>query len=923
MKRVLIVILLMVICQFSLVAQSITRAEVVKLYNEGAKYLSSQKYAEALECMEKARDGFHVLEISKYEIDALIQIGTIKDYQADFKGALAAYIQAKDLAKSIKYDDKLMSILRDLFKLYDQAGESEQRMRVMTEMDSLATYTEDYVVKYDYYNQMGDEARNQGNYHLAERWYKRNETFVMHSGKETAGVDKYLLYLKLKDLYVKADRLDDALTYALLSKNELHSLIDNTDHLFYDPYRDIAAIYKYRNDSINCFLNIDTLFLSLSILEEPREIAPLYSYRALCYSGFKDFNRALGDYKKADEVLATRYDELDMDRVKLLPLMAAMEYQLGHIDESEQLYKKNAESIRALYGEKSSEYIDALSYLANIEGFAGHLGSACNDYISVIEILKNQIRERLPYSTIADRDGYWNKVYPFFQDMPPFALEAKEFQTPFTQSCYDGVVLQKGFLLESDRTVYDIVKSNGTAADMIDYNAIAAMKAEIRELEKNGDQNVNDILDFTLKVNQLESRLIERCSGLGDLTGFMNIDYNQIKTHLNKDDVLIDFTDFISASRGRIYAAFIIDTEQKYPLLKELCAERSIDSMQVLHPDMYYESPYAEKMYDLLWKPFKGHVKEGATVYYVPTQLLFRIALESLPAGDGKLLGKHYRFVRLSSARELVKHDDKINIDLVSDHKDAVLYGGLKYDLEAKDMAEEARKYDVSTLVAVRGGVIRVDSVYRELPGTQKEVDAIERILKSHNLTVTPFTGKIGTEESFLNMNGKAPKILHIATHGFYYTPDEAQQINYLKGFSDAMSLSGLVMSGGNAAWRGQELPEGVLSGILTASNISRLDLSNIKLAVLSACQSGNGEATSEGLYGLQRAFKKAGVETMIMSLWNVDDAVSSEFMTLFYTYLLDKDNNMDKRAAFDKAKKTIREKYPEPFYWAGYVMLD
>ena len=237
-------------------------------------------------------------------------------------------------------------------------------------------------------------------------------------------------------------------------------------------------------------------------------------------------------------------------------------------------------------------------------------------------------------------------------------------------------------------------------------------------------------------------------------------------------------------------------------------------------------------------------------------------------------------------------------------------------------MAEEARKYDVSTLVVVRGEIIRGDSVFRELPGPKKEVDEIERILKTHNLTVVPYKGKMGTEESFLDMNRKAPKILHIATHGFYYTPDDAQQIDYLKGYSDAMSLSGLVMSGANAAWSGRNLPEGVLGGILTASNIARLDLSNTQLAVLSACQSGTGEATSEGLYGLQRAFKKAGVKTIIMSLWNVDDAVGSEFMTLFYEYLLD-NNNWDKRAAFDKAKKTIRERYPEPFYWAGYVMLD
>ena len=73
----------------------------------------------------------------------------------------------------------------------------------------------------------------------------------------------------------------------------------------------------------------------------------------------------------------------------------------------------------------------------------------------------------------------------------------------------------------------------------------------------------------------------------------------------------------------------------------------------------------------------------------------------------------------------------------------------------------------------------------------------------------------------------------------------------------------------------------------------------------------------------MQRAFKKAGVKTLIMSLWNVSDVVGTEFMNLFYENLLDKDNHFDKRRAFEKAKSAIREKYPEPFYWACFVMLD
>lgn len=105
---------------------------------------------------------------------------------------------------------------------------------------------------------------------------------------------------------------------------------------------------------------------------------------------------------------------------------------------------------------------------------------------------------------------------------------------------------------------------------------------------------------------------------------------------------------------------------------------------------MYYSEDYSEDVLKLLWEPLKEKVSEGATIYYVPSQLLFQISLESLSLPDGSVLGSHYHFVRMSSARELVK--------MKSESKgyksnSAVLYGGLQYDLEDSAMVEEAKKY--------------------------------------------------------------------------------------------------------------------------------------------------------------------------------------------------------------------------------------
>ena len=92
-------------------------------------------------------------------------------------------------------------------------------------------------------------------------------------------------------------------------------------------------------------------------------------------------------------------------------------------------------------------------------------------------------------------------------------------------------------------------------------------------------------------------------------------------------------------------------------------------------------------------------------------------------------------------------------------------------------------------------------------------------------------------------------------------------------------------------------------------------------MVVLSVCKSGQGDATAEGLYGLQRAFKKVGVGTMVMALWNVSDKVATEFMIKFYEALVEYD--WYKHLAFEQAKSYIRTHHPDPYNWAAFVMLD
>jgi len=130
---------------------------------------------------------------------------------------------------------------------------------------------------------------------------------------------------------------------------------------------------------------------------------------------------------------------------------------------------------------------------------------------------------------------------------------------------------------------------------------------------------------------------------------------------------------------------------------------------------------------------------------------------------------------------------------------------------------------------------------------------------------------------------------------------------------------SGIVLAGANDVWSRDPFAEGE-DGVLTALEVSNLDLRKTKLVVLSACETALGDIkTSEGVFGLQRAFKMAGAQFLLMSLWQVPDKETAEFMSEFYTQLI---RSNDIRKAFDVTQKKMRLKY-DPYYWSAFVLLE
>jgi CHAT domain-containing protein len=189
-------------------------------------------------------------------------------------------------------------------------------------------------------------------------------------------------------------------------------------------------------------------------------------------------------------------------------------------------------------------------------------------------------------------------------------------------------------------------------------------------------------------------------------------------------------------------------------------------------------------------------------------------------------------------------------------------------------------------------------------------------------------------EESFASLSGPlSPSLIHLSTHGFYFPDTLANEnrknITYTSGgdiqfrySGDPLLRSGLLMTGANLTWKGLPGPDGMEDGILTAREVSNMNLMNTQLVVLSACQTGLGDVNgSEGVEGLQRGFKMAGAKYILMSLWKVPDNETTGFMVAFYDSWLSGKNFRD---AFHVAQVAMKTKYPgEPFKWAGFVLVE
>lgn len=857
-------------------------------------------------------------------LDALKGMGDCAFWMGAIDSCIYRYNQAVVLARELNKSYDEYEIYSQLKQAYMAKVDMESVLRISQKIDSLTMFSPDKRIKIGLNQRLAIEAMQQGNSKLAEHYWLANETLLDSLSESERQSKQFTIYGNLRDYYLSMQEYN-------LAKKYSHQYIEAAKknmkqrHLGYMAYEGEALICAQQKDRKSAFKALDSMKYSLTLKEDASQtnVMLYHEVKGRVHAILGEWDKACDEFKEGLEAAEGTRIIGRASYYQLGRLWGNALFQLKKYDEARDCYRICWEYCQYQYGEESMACADVLLALAGLEEQCGEKDAGKKYYMTAIDNCKKIVNEQLHYISVQERNAFWAMFAPSMFAMSAYAFKIGETQSLFTEKCYEALLFSKALLLESDRTMAMAISTECTSEEKQVYYEMLGLQNQLKALMNDYEKNKARIEELHEKISNQNQRLTPIISKLG-YTSFLDMNYDDIKQSLENDEILLDFTDFVTEDKAYQHAAFVIDHTQKYPKLTKVFTGDKIELLLNGKPtDFLYKEPYASQALSLIWEPLKKEIQGKKTIYYIPSGILHKIALESLPMEDGTLLGDHYRFVRITSAREITRLKHKKQTANAS----ATLYGALKYDVDAKMMASEASRYHVEPLFSLnRGETVRGNGPFRDLPNAREEIDKIEKILKEGKVKVTPRTGATGTEESFLALSGKAPYILHVATHGFYYTPDKAKDVNYLKGYNDAMMLSGLIMSGGNLAWTGRQVPKGVLGGVLTANNIASLDLRGTDLLVLSACQTGLGIATPEGLFGLQRAFKKAGVQTMVMSLWSVNDKAAKDFMIKFYEELTDSRNNWDKRKAFDKAKAYVRNnpRYKQdPYYWAAFVMLD
>lgn len=733
-----------------------------------------------------------------------------------------------------------------------------------------------------------------------------------------------------------------------------------------------ANIYKSRGDSTNLAFVLSELAnnqfangqkdLGLQTAHQVREIcdhqgsvSPKFAQAqnniAIFYYNCREYTQAAKHGQQSISIYRQTADTMNALYARVMANNALFLYTGDSLAQAVQMAQRSLTLHNEILGENHPDNIPLLYNLSIYQNKAGMIEKSHETYKKALKLQADEVRTNFLYLTSQEREKYWNQKSYVFK-LASLLAYLDRGNGRLNVEAYNSLLFSKGILLNSDIDFKNLLLRSGNQTLLQQYDELGRLRKEEEELFKQpvtGQTQANANL-IREQMFQLERALVKGCKEYGQFTESLNINAEQVAEALSNDEVAIEFTDFYIEGRGRVYVALMLRHGQTEPTLVRLFDETDLrkltylgghyDFFQALKlPDGINEIYNDPRLGSLVWKALMAKLTGVSKIYFSPTALFYQLGIEYLLANDKQRIGELYSVYRVSSTKSLVNTPPTRKIEK------AVIYGGLEYEMNLAQLEYQhkhistgaeylAALKDLNEFVPDEDSDRALDSLsvrgsVSYLEGTLHEVENIAEQLMQNGVNTRVYTGKDGVEETFKMLSGSDMDIIHIATHGFFFSEQELKESGLHLAFIDqqhnqmdnVLNYSGLLLSGSNYILRGNKLPQNIENGVLTAREIAQIDLGHVGLIVLSACQTGLGEIREDGVFGIQRGFKKAGAQSLLMSLWKVSDHATDLMMSQFYKFLMD---GHDRHEAFSMAQQAVRKsEFTDPYFWASFVLLD
>ncbi|MFH1049987.1 MAG: CHAT domain-containing tetratricopeptide repeat protein [bacterium] len=757
-------------------------------------------------------------------------------------------------------------------------------------------------------------------------------------------------------LYHQMNRYKDAEEYLKLARDIFGQNYGIASKEYAHPTYSLAKLYydegKFK-DAERYFLEVLPIykkeFDTSNINSVMSYITPLFELATL-YKVQRQFKKSEPLYAEILDIYRELYTENSAEYAHSLSNLADIKDILGEQNLAEKMLDTALILYDRYYGPKHQNYTKTLQRLSRVYDNQGKYEKAKNNWNNILDEYLNQINNYFPALSDYEKGRIYSNISPNFEEFNSFVIKWMDKDKSLIGKMYDNQLATKALLLNASTKVRRRILNSGDRQLIEKFESWRSIKEKLATFyslpKERLEKGKIDIGMFEKKANLIERELSRESEIFAQEYTKKSVSWKEIQNRLQPGEAAIEIVRFRHYSKHWLdsiyYAALIIDSKtSESPRIVLLSNGKQLeDEYLKCYKNMIKHQLLDRDSYWAYWEKIEEKLGTDIKSAYVSLDAVYnQINLSSLQLPNYKYLLDTLEVHLVHNTRYIVDREKNTETP-AENYAELFGYPDFNYDKSKEKLAmvdntaktSEMMNLDLASnkpwdsfKIAKAKQEIKLLKV-TELPGTEQEINEIYQLLNAKNWQLQESLREKASEGAVKKI--KNPKILHIATHGFFLkdideSPDSKTfGVDKQSAIENPLLRSGLLFAGATLeiSGAGNFDVDDNDNGILTAFEAMNLDLDKTELVVLSACETGLGEVKNgEGVYGLQRAFEVAGAKAIIMSLWTVDDYATRELMTTFYSNWLASGN---KRDAFKEAQLFMKNKYRWPYYWGAFVMV-